>query len=268
MSGSAVYAAVTRGWSPDLARLFPEERFRFVEETGSTNDDLLRLLRDGPVEHLTTIQTDHQLNGRGRRGDKWEAPAGTNLLFSIALRLPEDKTIWTRLPHLTAYIVGKAVESILPGEANLRAKWPNDLIVNGKKLGGILVETFMTPDPFAVVGVGLNVNMRTSELPEDLQEIATSIYESLGCESSRSFLMGLIIQGFIQDFPSQLDEFEKVLSWLERRSFLMGKTIRVSAADGSLVGKGHGLGPGGELLLEMESGELQTIISAEKIEIC
>lgn len=265
---STVYSTVTRGWSPDLVRVFPEDRFRFLESTGSTNDDLLELLRQGKVDHLTTIQADHQSEGRGRRGDKWEAPAGANLLFSIALRLPGDKTIWTRLPHLTAYVVGNAVESILPGEVDLCAKWPNDLIVDGKKLGGILVETVMTPEPFAVVGVGLNVNMRSSDLPGDLREIATSLYESVGCESSRSFLLGLIIRGFIQDFPSRLSDFAKVRSWLEERSFLRGKTIRVITNRDAMTGVGRGLGPGGELLLELESGEVRAIISSEKIEFC
>ena len=265
---SGVYDGVTRGWSPDLVRLFPEDRFCFLDQTGSTNDDLLKLLREGGGTHLSTIQADHQTCGRGRRGDKWEAPAGTNLLFSLALRLPADKLIWTRLPHLTAYIVGRAVESILPGEARLRAKWPNDLIVDGKKLGGILVETVMSPEPFAVVGVGLNVNMKSADLPPELQEIATSIYESLGCESSRSFLLGLIIQGFIGDFPSKLREFEKVRLWLEERSFLKGKKIRVISTSETLAGICRGLGSGGELLLELESGEMKTIISSEKIEVC
>ncbi|MEM7603420.1 MAG: biotin--[acetyl-CoA-carboxylase] ligase [Verrucomicrobiota bacterium] len=267
MSGE-IYRAVTRGWSPDLIRVFPEGRLLFEQETGSTNDDLLRLIQERKVEHLTVFQADHQTHGRGRRGDKWEAPAGSNLLFSIALQLPENRSVWTRLPHLTAAIVGRVVESILPEEAHLEAKWPNDLMLEGKKLGGILVETVMVPVPFAVVGIGLNVNVRHSDLPDELKSIATSIYESLGCESSRSFLLGLIIQGFIEQFPSAMMEFNSTRRWLDERSFLNGKKIRVHMTQETLVGVGGRLGDSGELNLELESGEERKIISSEKIEIC
>ncbi len=189
-----IYGGVVRGWSSDLLSRFPADRFHFVESTGSTNDDLLKRIRDGKSTHLDLIQADHQTNGRGRRGDKWEASAGANLLFSIALRLPEDRSVWTRLPHLTAFVLGEAIESIFPGGKEVQAKWPNDLYVGGKKLAGILVETTLVPEPFAVVGIGLNVNMRAIDLPIELQAIATSVYECLGCESSRSFLLGLIVQ--------------------------------------------------------------------------
>lgn len=264
----AAYEAVTGGWSPDLKHVYPPSRFHFTAETGSTNDDLLRLLREGNAEHLTTVQADHQTSGRGRRGDRWIAPAGANLLFSVALRLPADRTIWTRLPHLTAYLVGTAVESILPGAAPLQAKWPNDLLVAGRKLGGILVETVMSPTPFAVVGVGLNVNMKQADFPDELKETSTSIYELLGCESSRSFLLGLILQGFIGHFPQSLQNFAPVHTWLEERNFLSGKCVRVIGTSGTLTGTGRGLGPGGELLLELETGALRSVISSEKIELC
>lgn len=264
----AIYEAVTGAWSPDLKHVYPSTRFHFAAETGSTNDDLLQLLREGKASHLTTVQTDHQTCGRGRRGDKWVAPPGANLLFSVALRLPEDRTIWTRLPHLTAYLAGNAIESILPGTSLLQTKWPNDLLINSRKLGGILVETVMTPTPFAVVGVGLNVNMKHDDFPRELKETSTSIYEILGCESSRSFLLGLILQGFIVNFPQSLQDFETIRSSLEERSFLRGKSLHVITTSGILTGTGRGLGPGGELLLETDSGEVHSVISSEKIVLC
>ncbi|MDF1824873.1 MAG: biotin--[acetyl-CoA-carboxylase] ligase [Verrucomicrobiales bacterium] len=262
------YEQIVRGWSPDLRRRFPEERFHFVRETRSTNDDLLQRLRKGQGAHLDLIQADFQTGGRGRRGDKWEAPAGSNLLFSVALRLPDDRAIWTRLPHLTATIAGRAVESILPGEKVIEAKWPNDLMVGGKKLAGILVETVMVPEPFAVVGIGLNVNMRTADLPGELRGIATSLYDCLGCESSRSFLLGLIVQGFIREYPEGLSNFEPVRAWMEQRNFLKGKEVGVTSSSETVSGTVLGLGAGGELLLNVSGEGLKTVISAEKIVIC
>lgn len=263
-----VYEQVVRGWSPDPLARFPEDRFSFIEQTGSTNDDLLSRLRRGGGAHLDLIQANFQTEGRGRRGDKWEAPIGKNLLFSIALRLPEDRTIWTRLPHLTAFILGRSIESILPGGQVIEAKWPNDLLVRGKKLAGILVETTLTPEPFAVIGIGLNVNMRSAELPEDLQPLATSVYECLGCESSRSFLLGQIVQGFIKHFPEGLSDFGPARNWMEERSFLKGKAVSVTTSTETIEGVGSGLGPGGELLLETAHEGLRSVISAEKIELC
>ncbi|MEM1443588.1 MAG: biotin--[acetyl-CoA-carboxylase] ligase [Verrucomicrobiota bacterium] len=265
---SARYDAVIRGWSTDLVRVFPEERFIFREETGSTNDDLLKLVREGEAEHLTTVVTDHQSKGRGRRGDKWEAPPATNLLVSVALRLPEEREVWTRLPHLVARVLGGVVESILPGEMKVQTKWPNDLFIEGKKVGGILVETVLSDVPFAVVGMGLNVNMRTADLPDELQPISSSLYEVLGCESSRSFLLGLILQGFIFSFPSGLHEFESVRDWLETRSFLSGKKIKIITSHETILGRGIGLGQNGELRVELELGEVREVISSEKIELC
>lgn len=262
------YGAVIRGWSPDLIRVFPEERYCSVRKTGSTNDDLLELLKRGRAEHLSLIQADHQTKGRGRRGDRWEAPSGSNLLFSLSLRLPEERDLWTRLPHLAAKVIGEAVESVLPGEMRLQAKWPNDLLVSEKKVAGILVETVLTPVPFAVVGVGLNVNVQAKDFSEELREIATSLYEILGCESSRAFLLGLIVQGFIKHFPNGLKAFDEVRTWLGDRDFLEGKKLRIIASQGQLEGVGEGLGENGELLLRSSQGGLERIISSEKIELC
>lgn len=267
MSGSH-YEAVIRGWSPDMVRVYPEDRLHFLPETGSTNDDLLDLIRKGKAEHLTTVWADHQRKGRGRRGDKWEALSATNLLVSVALRLPEDRATWTRLPHLAARVLGEAIESILPEEKTVQAKWPNDLYLEGKKTAGILVETVLSEPPFAVVGIGLNVNERREAFPPELQETATSLYEVLGCESSRSFLLGLLIQGFVSLFPSGLESFEPVRQWLRSRDFLEGKRIRVIAANEEVEGLARGLGADGELLVDIESGETRAIISSEKIELC
>jgi BirA family biotin operon repressor/biotin-[acetyl-CoA-carboxylase] ligase len=261
-----MHSEIIQGWPESLKKEFGPRKVHWLAETGSTNTDMLALLKDGKAGHLDLVIADYQTAGRGRRGDKWEAPAGKNLLFSIALELGGDKTLWTRLPHLTARILGGVVEDVLPKQ-KVQAKWPNDIYLEGKKLAGILVETIMIPKPYAVVGIGLNVNVRPEEFPPSIESLATSLYAHLDCESSRPFLLGLILRGFLESYPNKLTIFDGVKDWLEERSFLKGKELLLETAAGTIRGTGRGLGPGGELLVESAAGKLHSIISAERIEI-
>lgn len=266
-----IHAEIVRGWpEQDLLR-FPCERFRHVEATGSTNDDLLTLARAGSVCPYELISADFQTRGRGRRGDRWEATPGRNLLFSVALPLVTeriadgDRHLWPRLPHLAACIVGSAVESVLGPGYRLQAKWPNDLLHEGRKLAGILVEIVLAPQPYAVVGVGLNVNLRHEELPPDLRPVATSLYELLGCESSRWFLLGQIVQGFLRHFPEKIGHFAPVLDWIRARDFLIGQSLSIRSGREWHEGFARGIGDDGELLLETSDGATVRIVSAEEI---
>lgn len=259
------YESVSAALSESVKEKFTTEHFLHLEETGSTNDDLLNRIRSGTAKHLDLIVADLQYQGRGRRGDRWEASSGRNLLFSIALKLEEPKETWCRLPHLAACVLGSSVESVLTGEVQLQAKWPNDLLHEEKKLAGILVETVLVPEPFAVVGIGLNVNMRADEFPDELREIATTIYELERCESSRSFLLGEIVSGFASGYPNMLTNFSEVLDWLEARSVLSGRRIEVVTTEGIVHGIGHGLGNDGELIVDQGDSGLKSILSAERV---
>lgn len=260
-----IHAEIVRGWSQeDLAR-FPVDRFHHVEETGSTNDDLLAFARSGNASPYDLISADFQSRGRGRRGDRWEAPSGRNLLFSLALPLDGARHSWPRLPHLAAWIVGSTVESILGPGYRLQAKWPNDLLHDSRKLAGILVETVLAPQPYAVVGIGLNVNLRHEELPPELRPIATSLYELIGCESSRWYLLGQIVRGFLRHFPEKTGDFSPVLDWIRARDFLGGQALSVRSGRDWFEGVARGLGDDGELLLETACGERVRIVSAEEI---
>lgn len=265
-----LHAEIVRGWPEEERARFPAERFRHFAETGSTNDDLLALARSGEVSDYDLISADFQTRGRGRRGDRWEATPGRNLLFSLALPLGAnavdgDRRLWPRIPHLTAWIVGSAVESILGPGYRLQAKWPNDLLHDRRKLAGILVEIVLTPRPYAIVGIGLNVNLRHEDLPPDLQPTATSLYELLDCESSRWFLLGQIVQGFLRHFPGATSDFSPVLDWIRPRDLLAGSPIMVRSGRDCFEGHARGIGDDGELLLERQTGELVRIVSAEEI---
>lgn len=261
----AIYDEVVRGWSESDRSCFLPGQFRHLSETGSTNDDLLARTRVGEIASLELLATDYQTKGRGRRGDRWEAARGRNLLFSLALPLEAPRETWTRLPHLTASLVGNAVEGILGPGHHLQAKWPNDLLYKGQKLAGILVEITLKPHPVAIVGIGINVNLRQNEFPPALREQATSLYEVAGCESNRWFLLGLILQGFLRQYPKGIVDFHDASTWITERDFLHGRHLEIRSGREWIGGIASGIGPRGELLLRKEDGRIREIVSAEEI---
>lgn len=140
-------------------------RLTVVDVTGSTNDDLLEAGKQG-APHGTGLAARAQTAGRGRRGHKWDSTAG-NLLLSIVLRPRVNPAKYSGLAAVSGLAVLEALEK--QGLANeIRLKWPNDLVARGRKLGGILVEAARDNEgkPFAVCGIGVNVNYVPSEVPD------------------------------------------------------------------------------------------------------
>lgn len=142
-----------------------DAQFTIVDVTGSTNDDLLEAGKQG-APHGTGLAARAQTAGRGRRGHKWDSTAG-NLLLSIVLRSHVDPAKYSGLAAVSGLAVLEALEA--QGLANeIGLKWPNDLVARGRKLGGILVEAARDNEgkPFAVCGIGVNVNYVPSEVPD------------------------------------------------------------------------------------------------------
>lgn len=142
-----------------------DARLTVVDVTGSTNDDLLEAGKQG-APHGTGLAARAQTAGRGRRGHKWDSTAG-NLLLSIVLRPRVDPAKYSGLAAVSGLAVLEALEN--QGLANeIGLKWPNDLVARGRKLGGILVEAALDNKgkPFAVCGIGVNVNYTPQEVPD------------------------------------------------------------------------------------------------------
>lgn len=142
-----------------------DTQLTIVDVTGSTNDDLLEAGKQG-APHGTGLAARAQTAGRGRRGHKWDSTAG-NLLLSVVLRPRVDPAKYSGLAAVSGIAVLKALEK--QGVASeIALKWPNDLISRGRKLGGILVEAARDNEgkPFAVCGIGVNVNYTPQEVPD------------------------------------------------------------------------------------------------------
>jgi len=137
----------------------PWRALEVVEKTASTNADVAAQARAGEATGLVVI-AEEQTAGRGRLDRSWQAPARSSLLVSVLLRPGSAAATWTLLPFVAGVAVAEAVRAVAHLDAVL--KWPNDVLVEGRKLGGILVERV---DTAVVVGIGLNVSLRSSELP-------------------------------------------------------------------------------------------------------
>ena len=220
-----------------------------TESTGSTNADVADAARAGAPEG-TVHTTDLQTSGRGRLDRTWESPAGSGVIVSVLLRPDVPAGRWVWLPLL----VGLAVDATVREygvESGL--KWPNDVLVDGRKLAGILLERVDTPTgPAAIIGVGLNVTLRREELPV---ETAPSLQLEGATETSRS----IILRSYLRNLEalyrawaaSEGDPAAGIRDSYIRRCTTLGTRVRVDLPnDEVLEGLATGIDDLGRLLVD------------------
>jgi BirA family transcriptional regulator, biotin operon repressor / biotin---[acetyl-CoA-carboxylase] ligase len=225
--------------------------FRHHDSIGSTNEEAKRLAAAGAPEG-TVVVTECQTAGRGRHGRQWTSPSGKGLLFSVVLRPP----IAMANAHLLTFVVATAVaESI---EAHVRIpvhlKWPNDLIVNGRKAGGILLEVTGEQDEveWIVAGIGINVNTDYSELPVALRRTATSLKTACDRTVDRSVLLARILLTLERVYATALtDGFDEAIGDFRERDFLLHRMVSVQTREGAVAGEAAGIDDRGALLLSL-----------------
>ncbi len=221
--------ALREGWECQIAG---REIYCLVE-TSSTNHVALHLGRQGAPEG-TLVLADSQTAGRGRMGRSWISPAGSSLLFSILFRPPE-----TLPPFQTVMAVALGILRGVRTGAGLEArlKWPNDLLVTGRKAGGLLSEGEREPDVpgFLVVGVGINVNFVPSRV-EGIPPEATSLSEALGREVERCELLRHILQGVDEEYAWFLNGRSPHARWCEALATL-GSEVEVEVGGGRVRGR-------------------------------
>ncbi|MFL7890816.1 MAG: biotin--[acetyl-CoA-carboxylase] ligase [Anaerolineales bacterium] len=178
----------------------------------STNTEALRRIEDG-APHLSLIVADEQTSGRGRRGRKWYTLPGSALAFSLILRAEESRPISaSRLTGIGALAVCDTLQNIYDLPAKI--KWPNDVLVFGSKLAGVLVEAQWQGDKVssAVVGIGINVARKSVPSQGDLDLPATSVETAAGKPVDRWKLLRQVLLSFLERMPQlELDEF--IQSW-------------------------------------------------------
>lgn len=220
------------------------------DEVASTNRLLAEMGAAG-APHGTVVAADHQTAGSGKGDRSWFSKPGAGLCLSVLLR-PDSR--FEDLPQLTLLAAVAMLDALdAVGIDAARVKWPNDILIGGRKVCGILAETGTAADGavFVVVGVGLNVNLTASDFPPDLRDIATSLAEVAGHPLPRR----RIFQGFLAALESWFSiwrgqGFQPVATAWSARSCTLGRRVIFDAAEmSSVTGEAVGLGRDGSLLI-------------------
>jgi BirA family biotin operon repressor/biotin-[acetyl-CoA-carboxylase] ligase len=235
-------------------------RFEYVDQTGSTNTDLVAAATTNPSDypHLSVLVAGSQTAGRGRTGRAWVSPAGKSLSISVLVR-PKgwntDNFGW--LPLVAGVAMRRAVQSALP-ESVVALKWPNDVQVNGLKISGILSE--LLPGAIGVViGAGVNLTLEKEELPI---EAATSLMLEGSNISADDFLVG-----YLEALAELIQDFDKVPSTVRSECSTIGQTVRAIFPDGSeQIGLATGIDDSGRLLIAVPGDNQLLAVSAADIQ--
>ena len=228
----------------------------------STNVKAKRLADEG-APHGTLVVAGHQSAGKGRRGRVWESPEGTGIYMTLLLRpgiKPEQAPMLTVLMAQSVADAIQTVTGLTPG-----IKWPNDIVMDGRKVCGILTEmgTNGVKINYVLIGVGINVNLK--EFPEEMQDKATSLLLEGGHEYDRNQIIALVMkyfeinyEKFIQtcDFTHLLDDYHRILANLDQ-------PVRVIDGDRSFEGICRGIDEKGELLVEKQDKEVVKVSAGE-----
>jgi BirA family biotin operon repressor/biotin-[acetyl-CoA-carboxylase] ligase len=234
----------TKAWAPSI---------RFFEEVDSTNRVAAEWAGEGAAEGSLVV-ADHQTAGRGRLDRKWFSPPGSSLLFSVVLRpsiVVEDLGL-LNLAAAAAVCGAVAEEGVDP-----RVKWPNDVVLGGRKVGGILAEASLELNRAisVILGIGLNVNIPEDEFPPEIRETAGSISSFSGKTHDRITLLTAFLRHFgrfYDGLPGRPPEW--ILNSYRQLCATLGQKVRVDLQNGSLEGTAVDIHTSGGLILD--SGEV------------
>ena len=224
-----------------------------VAEVGSTNDELIAAGKQGGAEGMVLV-ADHQRAGRGRQGREWLDRSGKDLLFSVLLR-PE---LSAEAHGLLPLVAGVAVVEALTDMAGqgFGAKWPNDVVFGGRKVGGILVAAEMAAG-YAVVGVGVNLLGGPETLAGDLRQRATTVYAATGKEIGREAALAGVLNSTGMWYQSLRDDGpEVVVEAYRQMDALAGEEVEVEMGMARVSGVAEGIDELGRLVVSGADGQI------------
>ena len=244
----------------NLTGKFIGHQLHYFEEIGSTNDEAFRLGSAGAPEG-TALIANSQHAGKGRMQRVWHSPAGSNIYTSIILRPKITPARAPQISILAGVAVAEVLESYCPDKIKL--KWPNDVLIDGKKVCGILsqIKTATSEVDFIVLGIGINVNMSYSQFPKEICNLATSLAIETGGEISRQELIISLYENLAKWYKRLLkDGFGLIKEkWLSI-SPMIGQTVQVVFQEEAVSVKAIGLDDDGSLILS--AGDREVKISA------
>lgn len=275
--GYEIEAEPRRGYRlkgrPD--RLLPQEitrqlttsrlgkRIIYFEEIDSTNEVAKRLAREG-AEEGTLVVAEAQTKGKGRLGRQWLSPPGEGIYFTLILRPPFPPQRAPQMTLIAAVAVARALSETTGLEVKI--KWPNDILVNGRKVAGILTEMVADMDRIhcLVVGIGININQEKVAFPPEVAEIATSLKVELG----RSLLRLPILIKCLSELERVYDIWQKegfrpLLAEWKALSHTLGQWVKVNMMDEIVEGKAVEIEEDGSLIIQQKDGSFYRVIAGD-----
>ena len=241
--------------------VFGKQEIQYFVETDSTNTCAKALALEGAPEG-TLVAAEAQTGGRGRLGRAWYSPPGQAVYLSLVLRPRMSPLDVPKITLIAAVAAAEAVRTISP--VAVRIKWPNDLLVRGKKIAGILTEAGTEADVIGYVIVGLGLNVNTEGFPEPIRNTATSLFLETGTRFSRAQLVREYLTRFEEAYERTSREgFAPIIERWKTLSDAMGRRVAVEMLEERLVGRVRDVDADGFLVVEEDGGAIRRVFSGD-----
>lgn len=277
-SGYEIEAVPNKGYRlltmPDLLNqneLLSRRRTKWIgkdtlcyETIDSTNAQAKRLAEEG-YGNGTLIVANYQEAGRGRRGRSWESPADTTISMSLLLKPDINPNSASMITLVAALAVSKAITQLTGLPAGI--KWPNDIVMNGKKVCGILTEMSAQFDYVNHIVVGIGINVNTEDFPKEIQEMASSLYLQSGKKVSRAELIEAVWEQFevVYEIYLQTQDLYNLVKDYNARLINMNQKVKVLDPKEAFEGTARGITPRGELMVD--TWESRKLVSSGEVSV-
>ncbi len=235
----------------------------YYDSIGSTNSKAKELAESGQ-EHGTVIISEEQTSGRGRLGRNWISPKYKGIWMSIILR---PNIITENISQITLLGAAAVQKATMKMGIKTSIKWPNDIVLNSKKVCGILTEMSGEVDHinYLVMGIGINVNLKEEDLPLDLKDIATSLKLETGEYIDRKILLANVLNIFEELYKAFVEDsnIKETIDICRENSILIGKEIQLVNRGKVTTAKAIDISDQGELVIENSKGQVEYVVSGE-----
>lgn len=240
------------------------EEIHYFDSTDSTNTRAKRLAEDGAV-HGTLVVADEQTGGRGRRGRVWESQKGVSIYMSLVLKPEIEPNHASMLTLITAMAVAGGIEKTTGLECKI--KWPNDIVIHGKKVCGILTEMSTQMDYINYIVIGIGINVQNESFPEEIGEVATSLRIESGKKQNRAAIIEAVWEEFEKyyDIYLKTEDMQGLVGEYNRKLANMNQQVRVLDPKDPYEGTARGITPKGELIVD--TWEARKLVSSGEVSV-
>ena len=236
----------------------------YFDVTDSTNTQA-KSLGEGIAPHGTLVVAESQESGRGRRGRSWQSPAGSGIFMTLLLKPDINPNNASMLTLVAAIAVAEGMEKML--DFSVKIKWPNDIIIGGKKVCGILTEMSAQTDYVNHIVIGLGINVHNESFPEEISDVATSIYLETGRHINRAMLIEAIWEEFEIYYECYLktEDLSEIVAEYDKYLVNRKEKVRVLDSKDPYEGTAMGITNRGELIVD--TWEARRLVSAGEVSV-